>query len=214
MSAICKLQRQLRKSNSTQLPFEHKIPQQVHTPRPPHYGGYGRDGEGGSGRPKKRKKKKKNGTLHTVIEEVFSEEEDEKTKRRKKKEKKKRNIEKLFLDNEVSSSDSDDEPQPWDPPHIMDNLKDPKAVTDIPAVIASIKGEDEDKEIVWNHGETEKGRQSDDNLFAWIEAYSAHECRRKRGLDDLIFEDGGGGDEGGPPPPIPPPPKKRARKIK
>ncbi len=217
MSAICRLQQKLRKSNSIQLPFEHRIPQQVHTPRSPHYGNYDNYGNDTAVRPKKKKKKKKNGTLRTVIEEVFSDEEDQKTKKKKKKEKKRSRIEKLFLENEVSSSDdSDDEPQPWDPPQIMDNLKDSKVVTDISAVIASIKGEDEDNEIVWNHGKTAKGLKSDENLFSWIEAYSAHECRRKRGQDDLIFEDGGdgGGDDARRPPVPLPPPHKRARKVK
>ena len=143
-----------------------------------------------------------------MIEEVFSDEEDEKTKKRKKKEKKKKQMEKLFLENEVSSDDSsDDEPEPWDPPHIMDELKDSAVVNNLSMIISSIKGEDENKEIVWDHGKTKKGEKSDENLFTWLEAYSAHECRRKRALDDVIFEDGGGA-----PPPPPPPPKRRKKK--
>jgi len=110
------------------------------------------------------------------------------------------------MENEVSSDDSEDnEPEPWDPPHIIDELKDTAVTTNLPLIISSIKGEDEDKEIVWDHGETKKGKKSDENLFAWLEAYAAHECRRKRGLDDLIFEDGIGVAPQ-------PPPKKRKKK--
>lgn len=150
--------------------------------------------------------------MHTVIEEVFSDEEDEKTKKRKKKERKKSRIEKLFLENEVSSTDDDEEdkPEAWDPPHIMDELKDPAVVANLPAIIASIKGEDEDKEIVWDHGASKKGKKSDENLFIWLEAFSGHECLRKRKLDDLIFEDGGG--SGAMVAPAQPPPSKRGKK--
>lgn len=91
--------------------------------------------------------------------------------------------------------DEDDGPVAWDPPSIMDHLDDRATTVDVAKVIKSIK----DSDIVWDHGATEKGRESDTNLFRWLQAYSAHECIRKRSMDDLVFEDGGSMDASQPP---------------
>lgn len=137
---------------------------------------------------KSKKKAKKHGPIKPVIEEVFP----EKTEKKKK-------AKKVLPDHMYDSDSSDDEeekPKAWDPPSIMDNLKDPSVVNDISHVIATIKGEegegdkDEKKKIVWDHGASKEGEKSDANLHAWLEAFSAHECLRKREQDDLIFDDG------------------------
>ncbi len=153
----------------------------------------------------KRKRKRKNGTIQTVIEEVFPEKEKRKKRKDTAGQRKKK-----ALTGEEEDSDSDDyeEPEPWDPEEIMDHLQDAAVVGDIANVISSIKGDNEgDKEIVWDHGMTKKGKISDQNLFGWLEAYSAHECLRKRTQDDAIFEDGASSA-----PATAPPPAKRTRK--
>ena len=151
---------------------------------------------------KKRRSDKGGGAAgpKSVIDEVFSEEEggDEKRKQRKKEKRaRKRKFAKIIPEEarELDSSDSEDEegPEAWNPPEIMEHLKDAAVVGNMTKVIASIKGEeegsmDDPKDIVWDGGKTKKGKESNQNLFLWLQAYAGHECVKKRKADDLIFE--------------------------
>lgn len=204
MSAIRKLKEQIR----TKKQQQHQEHFQKTLPPPP---GGNRRTAAPEQPPSPPRKKRKKGPIQIVEKEVFP----EKSKKKKKAKKTHNFLPERFYDSSDEEEDEKEEkPKAWNPPEIMQNLKNEAVVRNVPMIIASIKGEensDKPKKIVWDHGETAKGKKSDQHLFQWLQAYSAYECIRKRAKNDIIFSDGL-------PPPTSAPPlavkPKRGLKIK
>lgn len=98
--------------------------------------------------------------------------------------KKLKQIRALFDEEDERDDEGDDEgPKAFGPPEIMDNLENRSAVTNVGIVLSFIKEDN----VVWDHGATAKGKESEANFFKWLQAYSAHECIIKRTMDDAVF---------------------------
>lgn len=92
---------------------------------------------------------------------------------------------------------------PWGPKEIMEHLDNPEIVLDLDGVIIpSFKKTDDDDEydekgekkkkekevIVWDHGETKEGKQSDNNFLLWLEAYASFRCKEKKEEENKAFD--------------------------
>lgn len=111
--------------------------------------------------------------------------------------------------NENDSSDEEEEEKeekkrkikkiPWGPKEILENLDNPEVVLAldeliIPSLLKKTPNEgqqDEEKKeheiIVWDHGETKQGKQSDNNFFLWLEAYASFRCKEKKEEENRAF---------------------------
>jgi hypothetical protein len=83
----------------------------------------------------------------------------------------------------------------WGPSTILEHLNEPEVVLDIdgkllPSLMVSLdeKGKEVEDEIPqWDHGESTKGKQSDNNFFLWLEAYSHLRCEEKKEEENKTF---------------------------
>jgi len=83
----------------------------------------------------------------------------------------------------------------WGPSNILEHLNEPEVVLDIdgkllPSLMVSLdeKGKEVEDEIPqWDHGESTKGKQSDNNFFLWLEAYSHLRCEEKKEEENKAF---------------------------
>jgi len=116
------------------------------------------------------------------------------------------------LDDEENEEDDDDmgvKPRhvPWGPSELLSNLDKPEIVSNIDRVIELVKQKELDtpitdeerrktgtqaknkKEIiVWDHSASPLGKESDNNFFHWLEAYSAHEDKICQKQENSMFE--------------------------
>ena len=114
----------------------------------------------------------------------------------------------VFGDNDTDSEEEDEESGgrkkatvkrvPWGPQEILEHLDNPAVVENLPMLIASLHGpEDDEKErkkkekiteiTVWDHGKTKEGDQSDNNFFLWLEAYTALKSLQQREAENAVF---------------------------
>lgn len=128
--------------------------------------------------------------------------------RREKQDKQKKRKNKDATNNGESDDSDDDEDEKkkggkrkkkkevfWGPTEILDHLDDPSVVLDLdgkilPSLLVSMddKGKPiEDEIIVWDHGATPKGENSDSNFFQWLEAYSNLRCEEKKQQENAAF---------------------------
>lgn len=115
------------------------------------------------------------------------------------------------LDDEEMQEDEDDDMKPrnvpWGPSELLSHLDKPEVATNINRVIQLVKqkeletpitdeerrktGTKEKKKkeiIVWDHSESPLGKESDNNFFLWLEAYSAHEDKLCQQQENMMFE--------------------------
>lgn len=115
----------------------------------------------------------------------------------------------VFGDNDTDSEEEDEKGEakkatvkriPWGPEEILDHLDNPAVVENLPMLIASLHGpEDDEKErkrkekekiteiTVWDHGKTKEGEQSDNNFFLWLEAYCSQKSLQQREMENAVF---------------------------
>lgn len=113
-------------------------------------------------------------------------------------------------DEEMEEDDDgyDNKPRyvPWGPASLLHNLNKPEVVSDIDNVIQLVKkkeidapltdeekrkgakGEKKKEIIVWDHSKSALGKESDNNFFLWLEAYSAHEDKICQKQENMIFQ--------------------------
>lgn len=109
-------------------------------------------------------------------EDLFGEKEEEDVKPKAKRRKKKKEV-------------------AWGPPGILEHLNDPSVVLDLdgkllPSLMVSLdeKGKEVENEIPqWDHGESKKGEQSDNNFFLWLESYAHIRCEEKKEDENKVF---------------------------
>jgi len=116
------------------------------------------------------------------------------------------------LDDEENEEDDDDmgvKPRhvPWGPSELLSHLDKPETITNVNRVIELIKQKeletpvtDEERRktgtlaknkkeiIVWDHSASPLGKESDNNFFHWLEAYSAHEDKNSQKQENMMFE--------------------------
>jgi len=117
----------------------------------------------------------------------------------------------VFGDNDTDSEEDDDDVGgekkatikrvPWGPEEILDHLDNPSIVENLPMLIASLHGPEDDKKeakkrkekekiteiTVWDHGKTKEGEQSDNNFFLWLEAYCSQKSLQQREAENAVF---------------------------
>lgn len=114
--------------------------------------------------------------------------------------------EKDEIDDEEMKEDEGDEDKkpaksPWGPSDILSHLDDENVVMNIDRIIHSVKQKNKEvepkdgssdkkkkEEIVWDHGKTKEGKDSDNNFYLWLEAYAANECKRVANMENMIFD--------------------------
>jgi len=96
---------------------------------------------------------------------------------------------------------------PWGPSELLSHLDKPEVSTNINRVIQLVKQKeietpitDEERKktgtteknkkeiVVWDHSSTPLGKESDNNFFLWLEAYSAHEDKICQEQENSMFD--------------------------